>query len=140
MPKYIRFHKTRQKIEWTDAPDIRKKISSLIKKLHLDWLKINNIYCVRSVSANTRAIARIWGLGRLWQKVLKVQPSYIIEVISEKFDRLGEKDKNKVLLHEIVHIPKNFSGSLIPHIRRGKNSFSNKLKILVAQYLNNSKK
>jgi predicted metallopeptidase len=66
---------------------------------------------------------------------LKCEPQYIIEVISEKFDRLGETEKNKVLLHEIVHIPKNFSGSLMPHIRRGRNKFEDKLRYLVAQYL-----
>ena len=44
-------------------------------------------------------------------------------------------EQDKVLLHEIAHIPRNFSGSLLPHTRRGKNKFYDKVRILVAQYL-----
>lgn len=136
MLRYIkRVKKSKAKIDWVSAPDIKDRILYLQKKLHLDWLKLTNIHTVRSTGANTRAVARIWGLGRIWQITLKSEPKYIIEVISEKFDRLGQTDRDKVLLHEIVHIPKNFSGSLMPHIRRGKNKFSDKLKYLVAQYL-----
>lgn len=135
MLRYIKqVKKGKAKIDWVSAPDIKSRIRHLHKKLHLDWLKLNNIYTVRSTGANTRAVARIWGLGRIWQITLKSEPKYIIEVVSEKFDRLGESDRDEVLLHEIVHIPKNFSGSLMPHIRRGKNKFSDKLKYLVAQY------
>ena len=138
MPRFIRFSKkSHPQIIWISAPDIKKRINSLANKLHLDWLNTKNIYCVRSSYANTRAIARIWGLSRIWQIALKEKPKYIIEVIAEKFDRLGEDEKNKVLLHEIAHIPMNFSGSLVPHIRRGKRKFSSKVDILVAQYLRN---
>ncbi len=138
MLKFTRYHKKANKrIDWVNAPDIKKRVSLLYKKLHLDWLKIDNIYTVRSSGANTRAVARIWGLSRIWQISLKSEPKYIIEVVSEKFDRLGETDKSKVLLHEIAHIPKNFSGSLMPHVRRGRNKFADKVRFLVAQYLKN---
>lgn len=137
MLRYIKqVKKSKARIDWVKAPDIKDRVLHLQKKLHLDWLKPNNIYTVRSTGANTRAVARIWGLSRIWQITLKSEPKYIIEVISEKFDRLGQTDRDKVLIHEIVHIPKNFSGSLMPHIRRGKNKFSDKLKYLVAQYYN----
>lgn len=138
MLRFTRYHrKARQthRIEWVAATDVTKKISSLKKKLHLDWVNVSNVYCVRSYFANTRAMARIWGLGRIWQIALNAEPKYIIEVISERFDRLGELEKNKVLLHEIAHIPKNFSGSLIPHIRHGRNKFEDKVRFLVAEYL-----
>ncbi len=138
MLKYIRFNNTKRKtakIEWVSAPDIEKKIASLIKNLDIHWVKKENIVSVRSFNANTRAIARIWGLGRIWQIALSVEPKYIIEVVSEKFDRLDDREQNKVLLHEIAHIPKNFSGSLVAHTRKGKNSFKGKLDTLVAQYM-----
>jgi len=125
-------------VEWVKAPDISKKVRILIKDLHLDWLTSTKIVCFRSQKANTRAIARIWGLSRIWQQALNLGPFYIIEVVSEKFDNLSEVEQNKVLLHEIAHIPKNFSGALIPHFRRGRNKFNDIVNSLVAQYLNNS--
>jgi predicted metallopeptidase len=136
--RFIRFNtksKKSSKIEWASAPDVQKRISSLVEKLHINWVNDNEIVAVRSVNANTRAIARIWGLSRIWQIALKIEPKYIIEVISEKFDRLDEREMNKVILHEIAHIPKNFSGSLLAHTRKGKNSFKGKLDLLVAQYM-----
>ncbi|HJX59635.1 MAG TPA: putative metallopeptidase [Patescibacteria group bacterium] len=134
MRKYTKSNKGRA-VKWNPAPDIKKRVIVLAKNLHLDWLDTRSIYCVRSQGTNTRAISRIWGLSRIWQITLSTRPSYIIEVISEKFDRLGETEKDKVLLHEIAHIPRNFSGSLLPHTRRGKNKFYDKVRYLVAQYL-----
>jgi len=54
---------------------------------------------------------------------------------SEKYDKLSEKDRDKVLLHEIVHIPRNFSGSLVPHYRKGKRNFHNQVDVLVKKYM-----
>ena len=133
MQRFIKFSK-RAGVEWTAAPDVKKKLYRLANLLELGWIKTSRIFCVRSIGTKTRAIARIWGLGRVWQLALRQKPAYIIEVISERYDRLGEEEKDKVLLHEISHIPKNFSGALLPHIRRGKRSFHDKVKILVAQY------
>ena len=46
---------------------------------------------------------------------LGIPPHYVIEVLSEKFDRMSDDDQIRVLIHEILHIPKNFSGALVPH-------------------------
>lgn len=138
MLRFIRFSNRKKKssrIEWVSAPDIQERISKLVQRLQIDWVDKNAIVTVRSENANTRAIARIWGLGRIWQIALNTGPKYVIEVISEKFDKLGELEKDKVLLHEIAHIPKNFSGSLVAHTRHGKNSFKGKLDLLVSQYM-----
>ncbi len=59
-------------------------------------------------------------MPRIWQKALRVKAHYIIEVLSEKFDKLDENNKNKILIHELMHIPKTFSGALLPHRGRGK--------------------
>jgi predicted metallopeptidase len=127
--------KTKSKrIEWDNALDVKKSILNLIKRLDLNWLKKDRIFCFRSKSANTRAIARIWGFSKVWQKALKEEPAYIIEVISERFDKLDNREKDKVLLHEIAHIPLNFSGSLVPHIRKGKRNFKSKVDLLVRKY------
>lgn len=135
MRKYIKKSKKYRRISWGGAPDIKKRVKNLVGTLKADWITVSRIFCFRSEGANTRAYARIWGLSKIWQKALKLEPAYIIEVISEKFDRLSEMEKDKVLLHEIAHIPMNFSGSLIPHIRRGKRRFEDKVNSLLVRYL-----
>ncbi|OGM01911.1 hypothetical protein A2115_00490 [Candidatus Woesebacteria bacterium GWA1_41_8] len=133
MPRYTKSSKGRG-VFWDKAPDVKKRLQKLANLLELDWIQTSRIFFVRSSGTSTRAIARIWGLAKVWQLALKEKPAYIIEVVSEKFDRLGESQKDRVLLHEITHIPKNFSGALLPHVRRGKRSFHGKLESLVAQY------
>lgn len=122
-------------VDWQPAPDIDKRIKGLIKILGVPWLKENHIYGFRSQNTKTRASARIWGFPKIWQKALHKPPSYVIEVISEKFDKLTKTEQDKILLHEFAHIPKNFSGSLIPHYRKGKRKFQDKVKVLVNKYM-----
>lgn len=127
-------------IVWMNAPDIKRRLLHLTKELGLSWVSIQNIHAFRSNNSSSRAYARIWGLSRVWQMALGQSPAYIIEVLSEKFDRLNEKEKDKVLLHEIAHIPKNFSGSLLPHIRRrGKRNFHDRVEELYANYRRSQK-
>lgn len=125
---------TRSKIDWKQATDIKLRIKFLVEKIDLDWVDTSRVYCVRSENANTRAIARIWGLSRIWQQTLDIKPAYVLEVVSEKFDRLSDFEQDKVLLHELAHIPKNFSGSLVPHTRGRKGSFHDKLHQFITAY------
>ena len=122
------------KFEWEKAPDIKVRIIKLVKDLEIDYIKPHSIYAYRSAGSKTRAYARIWGLSKLWQEVLAVRPTYIIEVLSQHFDNLSDKEKDKVILHELTHIPKNFSGALVAHTHRKKGSFHDKLDTLIEQY------
>ncbi len=124
---------TSSSIEWQEAPDIHERLAHLITKTDLGF-DVSKIIAFRSHNAKTRAYARIWGLGRIWQLALTIGPSYVIEVISEKFDKLSERQRDEILLHELCHIPKNFSGALMPHKHRGKGNFHDKLKQLIAVY------
>ena len=122
-------------VEWKNAPDIKKRVFQIIKSLQMDWIISSKIHYVRSQNSKSRAYARIWGLSKVWQLALKVKPSYVIEVISEKFDHLPENEQDKILLHELAHIPKNFSGSLLPHTRkRGKRNFHDRVNNLINLY------
>ena len=124
-----------KKVEWGKASDIKRRVLHLIKTLDLNWIKSSRLYFVRSSNSVSYAYARIWGLSKVWQMALKAEPSYIIEVISERFDRLSDIEKDKVLLHELAHIPKNFSGSLLPHVRRrGKRNFHDRVERLFYYY------
>lgn len=97
------------------APEIKHQVDFLINKLKLNFMKKENIHCIRSFDAKTRAYARIWGMSRLFKEVAGLEPHYIIEVISKKFDKLSEREKIKTLIHELMHIPKTFSGALLSH-------------------------
>jgi predicted metallopeptidase len=116
------------KVEWKSAPDIKKRVNSLVDGLDETQFIKGRIFCFRSLNTHTRAIARIWGFSRIWQIALSQKPAYALEVISERFDHLPEREKDKILLHELAHIPSNFSGALVPHIRRGKRNFNDKVR------------
>lgn len=102
-------------MKYEKAPDVKKKIDVLIKELEFDHITAKNVYCIRSFDAKTRAYARIWGMSKLFKEVVGLQPHYIIEVIAKRFDKLGERDQIKTLIHELMHIPKTFSGALLSH-------------------------
>jgi predicted metallopeptidase len=125
-------------VEWVDAPDIKKRVVKFKKSLNLDWLELNNLHCFRSYNSKSKAYARIWGLTKVWQKALNQKPSYVIEVLSEKFDKLSKSRQDEVILHEIAHIPKNYSGSLLPHIKsRGKRNFNDRVRQLIRKHRSN---
>lgn len=127
------------KFEWEEAPDIKARALKLVDVLELDSILFERLFFYRSTGSKARAYARTWGLPALWQHALKVEPGYIIEVISSYFDKLSPRDQDKVILHELTHIPKNFSGALVPHTHRKKGSFHHKLEDLIDKYFENYK-
>ncbi len=121
-------------IVWYKAEDVKEKVKAIAKAGNFIWLDIDRIFFVRSYGAKTRAIARIWGLPKVWQLVLGIKHTYIIEVIGEKFDKLSDSRRNDVLIHELAHIPRNFSGALVPHFRKGKRKFTDIIDTLKLKY------
>lgn len=107
-------------MEWQKAPDISCQVKQIVKKLGLDYINCQRVICFRSFGSSSSARARIWSFPRIWQQALVQPPHYIIEVLSQHFDKLSTDDKRRVLIHELLHIPKNFSGSLVPHRGRGR--------------------
>ena len=104
------------RIKYFEAPDIKKLVEEIVDILNLTYVEPRFIYCLRSVgSKSRRIIARIHGLGKVWQITLQIPPAYVIEVLSERFDKLNEDEKEKVLIHELLHIPKGFAGGFRPH-------------------------
>lgn len=110
-------------MELSLAPDIRRRIVRLVKNLDLPHIIPGNLICFRSTGSTGRAKARIWSLPKIWQMALSVDAHYCIEVISEKFDNLSPDDQERTLIHELLHIPKNFSGALVPHRNHKHRSF-----------------
>lgn len=102
------------------ALDVQGKTEEIVETLGLEHVNQFRIICMRSRGSTANAYARIWNLPKIWQKALGVKTYYIIEVIAEKFDRLAEQEQEKVIIHELLHIPKTFSGALLPHECFGK--------------------
>jgi len=91
-------------------------MDEIIDILRFDHVKPGNVYCVRSRgSQSRRIIARIHGLGRIWQLAMSIEATYIIEVISEQFDPLSRDGQDRVLVHELLHIPHGFQGGFRHH-------------------------
>ena len=107
-------------MEFALAPDIDRLIAKIVIKLKLDHINSRQIVGFRSQGSRSRAQARIWAFPRIWQMALKKPPHYCIEILSEKFDHLKHHDQIRILIHELMHIPKNFSGALLPHRGRGR--------------------
>ena len=103
-------------IEYVEAPDVKKLVDEIVDSLDLFHVVPQFLYCYRSHgSESKRIIARIHGLGRVWQEALRRPPTYVIEVISEQYEKLSGEEKEKTLIHELLHIPKGFSGGFRPH-------------------------
>jgi predicted metallopeptidase len=103
-------------IKYFEAPEIKKQVDQLATECEFYHVVSQRVFCVRSRGSKAkRTIARIHGLGKLWQGVLKQPPTYTIEVISEIFDKMSFEDKERVLIHELMHIPGGFGGGFRPH-------------------------
>ena len=103
-------------IKYFEAPDVKRLVDEILDSLEFFNVVPQFVFCVRSRgSKSRRTIARIHGLGRIWQEALRLAPSYVIEVISERYDKLTEEEKEKTMIHELLHIPKGFSGGFRPH-------------------------
>ena len=103
-------------IRYYEAPDVKQLANMIISELRFTHIKPDHIYCFRSKgSKSRRTVARIHSLEKLWQLAMNTHPRYLIEVIGERYDELSREDKEKVIIHELLHIPKGFCGGFRPH-------------------------
>ena len=102
-------------MKYEKASDVEERLRKIVKALNQSHIELDRVICIRSYGSKSRAIARIWGLPKIFQVALDCRAYYVIEVIAEKYDRLSDEEKDKTLIHEIMHIPKSFGGGLIPH-------------------------
>lgn len=97
------------------APDLKERMIEIIKVLKLNHIPTERVECLRSFgSSSKRTIARCHSIGKLMQKAMKTKAFYAIEFL-ERFDKLNKKEQNKVIIHELMHIPKNFGGGFRHH-------------------------
>lgn len=103
-------------IDYFDAPDIKKRVTEIVDLLKFEHIDLDKLRCVRSRgSQSKRTIARIHGLGKIWQETLMMESTYILEVIHELFDFASKDIQDRTLIHEVMHIPHGFRGGFRHH-------------------------
>ncbi|MCX6777950.1 MAG: putative metallopeptidase [Candidatus Micrarchaeota archaeon] len=128
-------------VRFEKADDVQEIVDDVVETLGegLEHVNQYRIFCMRSTGSGARAYARIWSLPRIWQQALDINPYYVVEVLSEKYDVLDDEQKTKVIIHELLHIPKTFSGALVPHTCFGKRIDNRRVNEVYAEYLRRKK-
>jgi len=97
------------------ASDIQAKAEKICRIL-FPHVKVWRVKCFRSFGSSSRnTIARCHTIGKLMQQTIGVKAHYGLEFISEQFDKLSEEEQMKIILHELMHIPKTFGGGFKYH-------------------------
>jgi len=97
------------------AEDIQIQAEEISRVL-FPHVRISDIKCFRSYgSSSRRTIARCHALGKLMQNALGRPAFYALEFLSEKFDKMRRDNQIKVIIHELMHIPKCFGGGFKHH-------------------------
>ena len=104
-------------IKYHQAPDIQKIAEEIVKKLEWNHIPLEHVAFIRSTGSKARrTLARCHALGKAMQIGMERKKGfYLIEVISEKFDKLPVEEQLKTIIHELMHIPKSFGGGFIHH-------------------------
>lgn len=108
--------------------ELESKAKRFVDELGLVYVDKDRIRCVRSIGTKAKyTVARVHAFPKVWQTALGIEPHYIIEFLSENFDKLPQKEQDKILIHEIAHIPKTFGGGLVAHNKHFKKRLKNLL-------------
>ena len=102
-------------MRWELCRRTHERLRRIVGALEFSHVDSSRIFCVRGYGSTSEAWARIWGLPTLWQQVLEIGPAYVVEIIEPEFSRLPEDEQDRILIHELLHIPRTFSGAIRPH-------------------------
>jgi len=104
-------------IKYFPAEDIKKIAYEIVEKLGWNHILLEHVAFLRSIGSKARyTIARCHALGKAMQVGMgRKKGFYLIEVISERFDKMSEEEKVKTIIHELMHIPKTFGGGFKHH-------------------------
>lgn len=90
-----------------------REVARVLGYTHIDPSRVSVV--LSKGSRARRTVARIHGLGKALQAGMRVPPHYVIELVSERFDRQSEREKLDTLVHELNHIPACFGGGFRNH-------------------------
>lgn len=102
-------------MRYFDAPDLKERVLDIVKTLGMNYIDVNRVGVIRSRGSSTRrTLARCHALSKALQKAMGVKAYYVIEFL-EPFDKLSKDEQDKVIIHELMHIPKAFGGGFRQH-------------------------
>jgi len=111
MPK-----KKKRNIRYEIADDIQKCFADIVRTLNLAYIDLDKVVCVRSYGSSARRIiARCHGMSKVLQIAMQIKAFYVLEFISERFDKLDDEEQEETIIHELMHIPRNFGGGFRHH-------------------------
>lgn len=97
------------------AADLQERMEKIVAALTMEHIDLERVKCFRSYGSSTkRTLARCHTIGKLMQKSMGVKAHYAIEFL-EKFEKLPRAEQDKVIIHELLHIPKTFGGGFRQH-------------------------
>jgi predicted metallopeptidase len=103
-------------IRYELAEDLQGRLTDIVRTLDLRHIDLDKTVCLRSTGSSARrVVARCHGMSKVLQIALGIKAFYVLEFISERFDRLSEADQTRTIIHELMHIPKNFGGGFRYH-------------------------
>jgi predicted metallopeptidase len=103
-------------IRYEIADDIQSRFADIVRTLGLRYIDLEKVVCIRSRGSSARrVIARCHGMSKVLQIALRIKAFYVLEFISERFDALSARGQDETIIHELMHIPKNFGGGFRFH-------------------------
>ncbi len=102
-------------MKYVYASDLQERMEEIVNILGMEHVDIKRVKCFRSYGSSTkRTIARCHTIGKLMQLAIGVETHYAIEFL-ELFEKMSKKEQDKVIIHELMHIPKSFGGGFRHH-------------------------
>lgn len=102
-------------MKYEHAPDLQARMEEIVLALQMNHIDINRVKCFRGRGSSTkRTIARCHTVGKLMQKAMNMPAHYAIEFL-DKFEKMSKEEQDKVIIHELMHIPQTFGGGFRQH-------------------------
>src|SRR3989344_8300530 len=102
-------------MKYEEAEDLQLRMNDIVNTLNLSHVRLDKVKCLRSFGSSTsRTLARCHTIGKVMQMAIGVKAHYAIEFL-EEFEKLSKKEQDKVIIHELMHIPKSFGGGFRHH-------------------------
>ena len=102
-------------MKYEDAPDLKFRMAKIVQVLGMTHIDVDRVECLRGYGSSSRGtIARCHTIGKLMQKAMKTKAFYAIEFL-ERFERMSRAEQDKVIIHELMHIPHTFGGGFKHH-------------------------